>query len=348
MEAKRRRLAQASARDVLIATYEQLREKLQDDGYPIDSDPAKASKQKFRMSVIRRMLRDKTNGERVSRADQNLLRQQAGAQWVLLESWEKLRLLLTWAQEDDVTIDLKWTYVQFATVACRDLVLKTVAQRQEYSKEKVFWHGSMVLLTYHKEAWVLEGGVADIQPDDDVTRVADRLQQQPSVLQLWEDFVGEVKDMTQRLKFQHWSCCLELCPKTLEQKRTARLHFHVALEAEKEVAISSAQWLAVMGVSPFRSGGSGSSLALLFGSQRGGRWENSSAALHYDCQAKKNGQLFSAGSLSAHLDCFREVPVGPAAAHFIQAGHGRGLSRFPQLLLGGQDEPRELGSGETA
>ena len=43
-------------------------------------------------------------------------------------------------------------------------------------------------------------------------------------------------------------------------------------------------------------------MARLFGSQRGGRRENSPAALHYYCQAKKIGQLLSAGSLCAHLD----------------------------------------------
>ena len=95
---------------------------------------------------------------------------------------------------------------------------------------------------------------------------------------------------------------MELCPKTLEELKVARLHFHVGIEAEKEVRISSAQVLGVMGVAPFLSGGSGSNMARMLGSPRGGRRENSSAALHFYCQVQKIGQLFNAGSLTKYHD----------------------------------------------
>ena len=137
-----------------------------------------------------------------------------------------------------------------ATREFRDLLLKTDAQRALYVSQKMAFDGQMLLLTYNNAEWVFDGGEAAVLPGDDVHSVARRLQGVVAVRKLWDEIVGELRRLSRELRFEHWSCSLELCPRTLEECRAARLHIHAGLEARQRVQLSSVGVLRILGCTP--------------------------------------------------------------------------------------------------
>ena len=140
-------------------------------------------------------------------------------------------------------------------------VLKRVSWTEALAMGKVllnkqmWFRGQMLLAAWHSGSWVLKRPVwAAVSTEVDYW--AEKIMRDKYVEKIWNDVCGSVAALPAKWGFRRMTLSLELCPRTLREHKTCRLHVHGGFEADKEVTIKSAMDFALSGAPPDRSRGS--------------------------------------------------------------------------------------------
>ena len=96
-----------------------------------------------------------------------------------------------------------------------------------------WFHGQLLLATWHNDAWVLQRpGWAAVSTELDYW--VEKLQEDKYVEKLWNGIFDQAVALTTKWGFQQMTICLELCPRTLAEKKVCRLHVHGGLRRRKK------------------------------------------------------------------------------------------------------------------
>jgi hypothetical protein len=191
-----------------------------------------------------------------------------------------------------------------------------------------------VLLTWNGD-WGLCGGIIgkSLSPAEDAVLAADLaaaiLREEPSVQELWEEYLSWMTSLAADTGATGWACSLELCTKSLKQKLPCRIHAHAFMKRDQILAVSSVKRLVFKGSTPYRS-----EEALGNRVRARGSWCGC-----YYLQVSKIGSLYVYGNKQPYVD----YPVNPGwIFNLLQAGKVTGEIARQEALRTTQGLPRRL------
>ncbi len=150
-----------------------------------------------------------------------------------------------------------------------------------------------ILLTYNGE-WGEMGGEKQFPPNAGYGVVVEQLKAGTAAQELWADLQAFVEELSESCGADVWSFSLELCTRTWEREKLARVHAHVFLaSASKKIRTRSMEKLAFRDSWPVRSGD-----AIMRARVRA----RVNDAGDFYCQIAKRGSLWNKGSRKMFVD----------------------------------------------